>query len=230
MKQKHKKILGVIGLFLVVAMTILAASLPAPETQAVSTSVMSHADEIVVKVVGAGAHIKVNEDGGRKDSSPKLSTDIDYQGIDKLYVDLSYINGDTTQTIRLAEIPSGYNLAGRLSLKLNFSSKTYSYNGETYTLPDDFIYGEYSIHAYGYDNSEPKVLIEDFYNFKYSEEEPTPTPTPIPVPNTGSTTDSKINLMQTDYLITGLIIFLLVGISGFIFISRREKSSRKRRK
>lgn len=52
----------------------------------------------------------------------------------------------------------------------------------------------------------------------------------IPVPDTGGFM-GNLNISKTDYLVTGLIIFGLVGIGGFAFIAKRGKktSSRRRR-
>lgn len=51
----------------------------------------------------------------------------------------------------------------------------------------------------------------------------------IPVPDTGGML-GNLNISKTDYLITGLIIFSLVGISGAIFIAKRGKATNRRRK
>ena len=51
MKKTHKKILGLFGLVLVVAVTVFAAFLPAPKTQAVDTTTVT--DTISVRVVGS---------------------------------------------------------------------------------------------------------------------------------------------------------------------------------
>lgn len=219
MKQKHKKILGVFGLVLVAAMTIFASSLPSSKTQATA----SVTDTISVTVVGEEASVKINEDGKRGEASSVLNINVDYGKILTLYVDLSYSDGNTTHNFRLVEMPTGYGAVDSLAMSFDLKNRTYTYNGETHYLPDNFGYGEYSIHAYGYGNFEPKVPTEDYLKFKYMDQG-------IIVPNTGTITKKETKLMQTDYLITGLVVFLLVGISGFMFVSGKERSTRKRRK
>ena len=49
---------------------------------------------------------------------------------------------------------------------------------------------------------------------------------PMKVPNTGGLFKA-LNISKTDYLITGLIIFFTVGLSGIVFIFKNKKSSRK---
>ena len=49
---------------------------------------------------------------------------------------------------------------------------------------------------------------------------------PILVPNTGGFLKS-VNISKTDYLITGLIVFSLVGVMGIVFIVRDKRNARK---
>lgn len=51
----------------------------------------------------------------------------------------------------------------------------------------------------------------------------------IPVPDTGSFM-GNLNISKTDYLVTGLIVFGLVGIGGFAFIAKRGKKTNSRRR
>ena len=51
---------------------------------------------------------------------------------------------------------------------------------------------------------------------------------PVVVPNTGGLLNS-LNISKTDYLITGLIVFFIVGVSGVVFIAKSNKRSNKRR-
>ena len=48
------------------------------------------------------------------------------------------------------------------------------------------------------------------------------------VPNTGGLF-SGLNIAKSDYLITGLIIFFLIGVGAIIFVAKAGKSSKKRR-
>ena len=47
----------------------------------------------------------------------------------------------------------------------------------------------------------------------------------IVVPNTGGLFES-LNISQSDYLITGLIIFFVVGVGGAIFIAKSKNYKR----
>lgn len=51
---------------------------------------------------------------------------------------------------------------------------------------------------------------------------------PTLVPNTGSVF-AGLNISKSDYLITGLFIFFVVGIAGLAFVAKKNKSTRKRR-
>lgn len=78
----------------------------------------------------------------------------------------------------------------------------------------------FKIYAYGKDGDllyrEPFVISTDY--------------TIIPVPDTGGLF-SGLNISKVDYLATGLIIFGVVAVSGFIFIARsNKKQSRLRSK
>lgn len=80
--------------------------------------------------------------------------------------------------------------------------------------------GTYSIavRTYGADG----ILCEPYW-LTYVYE-----PTRIPVPNTGGVLKG-LNVSKSDYLITGLIIFFLVGVSGIFFIAKSNKKSKRRR-
>ena len=50
----------------------------------------------------------------------------------------------------------------------------------------------------------------------------------LAVPNTGGLFGA-LNISKTDYLITGVIVFLLTGIFGAVFIAKRQKKISRRR-
>ena len=54
-------------------------------------------------------------------------------------------------------------------------------------------------------------------------------PEPVTPPNTGELFQN-LNISKTDYLVTGLIIFAIVGVSGAIFVNKRNKKGSKRRR
>ena len=90
MKRIHKRILGLCGLALVVAVTIFAAFLPTPETQAISTSVT---DTIVVRVIGTKPNIYFTSPGNDYDFlDPNQSFTYNYEHIKEAEFILEYID------------------------------------------------------------------------------------------------------------------------------------------
>lgn len=92
-------------------------------------------------------------------------------------------------------------------------NKSVSFNLDEYGLAS----GTYTVEITAYDRNGTKLykaikIGEIDYNA-------------IPVPDTGSFFQS-LNISRIDYLVTGLIIFALVGISGAVFIAKRNKASR----
>lgn len=85
-------------------------------------------------------------------------------------------------------------------------------------LPD----GEYIIGLTAYDtdgNVHYKTLYYRVYYKKGGGGDK-----PIPVPDTGQFMEG-LNISKTDYLITGILMFTVVGAGGAIFITRRDKKT-----
>ncbi len=80
-------------------------------------------------------------------------------------------------------------------------------------LPSD----TYIIEITAYDNNNNTLYV---VNTDYVYES-------ILVPNTGSLF-AGLNISQADYLITGLIIFFVIGLGGSVFILKGNKNSKKR--
>ena len=84
--------------------------------------------------------------------------------------------------------------------------------------------GEYTIEIVAVDSNGVE-LSKKYLTTKVGEE-------PIPVPDTSAPDTGRLfnnlNISQSDFLITGLMIFFLVGICGIVFISKRGKNSRRR--
>lgn len=215
MKQRHKKILGALGLVAVAAVTVFAASLPAP-TQATTSAT----DTIEVRVVGEEPSL--NARGESENNIAKAI--IDYDKIDTLHIKVIFNKGTVAEkTVELPSVPAGWGVTGSLTMYMDFETGEYWY-GDGSGVRGNLGFsgdGTYEVYAWGYGNGTGEV--SDFVTFSYERGEV------VPVPDTGTFTNTN-NLMQTDYLITGLVIFILVGISGFMFISSREKPARKRRK
>ena len=98
-------------------------------------------------------------------------------------------------------------------------SDNYTFNPKDY----GFASGTYTIEAQAYDTNGAKMYKPYFTTFYYQAGGVTPTP------NTGGVM-GNLNISKTDYIITGLVIFSIVGISGAVFISRHDKKAANRRK
>ena len=119
MKAKHKKVLGILGLVLVVATTIFAATIPSPGASA-ATSVTDH---LLVRVTSVVPNIEITDinDGETTTTSDQPFT-VDYENVTNITVTLEYTdeNGET-QTVVLDDFAPGeqagskdYNLGPQL--------------------------------------------------------------------------------------------------------------------
>ena len=87
-----------------------------------------------------------------------------------------------------------------------------------HNLPDgDYIIG---LTAYG---TNGKPLYKTLY-YRVNYKKGGGGDTPIPVPDTGQFME-VLNISKTDYLITGIIAFTIVGLTGAIIIIRRDKKN-----
>ncbi|MBR3176260.1 hypothetical protein IKF26_02590 [Candidatus Saccharibacteria bacterium] len=300
MKRTHKKALGFLGLSLVVATTIFAASLPGPEALAATSTAFT--DTIVVRVVGDAPNVNITSPANNAVYvNPSQNISFIYENVERVKVTLEYTDvdgnvhnydldtiiadykpGSASYDIDLSNPPYGYgeyvvritgtsevdidvedsisfsyypvtatvekdDTTGKIYADLNYNSDStdidrfeitvYDENGDKVTkiptittapptkrveLPiaeNVLAAGKYSIviTTYGTDG---KALYKSYATlFVYD-------PEPIVVPNTGSFSGG-LNISQTDYLITGLFVFFLVGISGLIWVGKDRKSSRK---
>ncbi|MBQ3352973.1 hypothetical protein IJG89_01310 [Candidatus Saccharibacteria bacterium] len=83
--------------------------------------------------------------------------------------------------------------------------------------------GKYTIKTTAYDAS-GKALYKPYVMYMNYKAEKSPE-----VPNTGNITFGGLNISQTDYLVTGLIVFFLTGFAGLYFVTHSKKDSRKKR-
>lgn len=154
MKKTHKKILGLVSLVFVVAMTIVAALLPAPETQAANTSVT---DTISVRVVGSVPNVGIS--GITNDSiftSPSHSVTVEYENVEYLSVILKYTDADgVVHDIPLLQDGDDfvdYN-TGEVTFNFNLLTGEYSYinkdGDEVVASLGVFGYGEYELDVIG---------------------------------------------------------------------------------
>lgn len=90
---------------------------------------------------------------------------------------------------------------------------------DKYDLPS----GTYTIETTAYNRAGDKLwkTLSTYVIYKA-------TPS-IPVPDTGGMMGG-LNISKTDYLITGLIVFSMVGIGGLMFIAKRDKKTNRKRR
>ena len=306
MNKTHKKILGFLGLFLVIAATIFAAFLPGPATSATS----SVTDTITVRVVGAVPRVDFsNAEMGKVYTTPNQSFSFSYENVATATVTIRYtdVNGVThTYTLNDDPYDLDYN-SGDIDFNLNLSER-YGYGDYIITVAGDGVGGAdedsisfsyYPVYGEATEDEDGNINLDLEYNPDdgtgsgdgevaniivkvYDEEGNLVTPlspvtvTPpttsielpfsdydlpsgtytieitaydqdgnelykayltyvvyesktIPVPDTGGLF-KNLNISHIDYLVTGLIIFSLVGVGGIIFINKRSKRTTRRRR
>lgn len=103
---------------------------------------------------------------------------------------------------------------------INRPNKTAILDFTTNNLPD----GTYTIVAIAYDNSGNPIGRPAYATYDYTK---------VPIPDTSAPTTpdtgglfNGLNISRSDYLISGLFVFFLVGLGGLYFIAK--KSSKRR--
>lgn len=148
----------------------------------------------------------------------------------KTFVDLDYVPDDTTPINEgeiekfLIEVYDGDgNLVTPLSpVEVPAPEKQANLPFENYDLPS----GKYTIKVIAYDSNDTALSVRYLYkNIKSDEEVPVPDTN---APDTGGLF-KNLNISQSDFLVTGLIIFFMVGIAGIVFVAKRDKRDSKRR-
>lgn len=298
MKKTQKKIFGLFGLALVVAMTIFAASLPGPRVAAQSASGLI--DTIVVRVIGDGPHVYFTDSiDGSSFVGSKQTVTFNYENIQTAVVTLTYNGKDGPQTYTLKTITSsgeagsdfvnldlseyGYgeyvisiigeglegtpaedyaafsyypmdstveqdSPEGDPSVILDYDDKNtdinkivinvYDENGDlvkglspitvmpgnkNVSLPfaeNNLPTGKYRIEVIAYNKDNISIYhSSETINYQAPDED-------MAVPNTGSLFGS-LNVSQSDYLVTGLLIFFIAGIGGIAFILKDKRNSKR---
>ena len=85
--------------------------------------------------------------------------------------------------------------------------------------------GEYTLVIQPFNSADEALFDTVVLNINYTGEED------IVVPSTADTGGmfKNLNISRADYLITGLGLFLIVGIGGIVFIHKHGKSNKRRR-
>ncbi len=172
--------------------------------------------EFETNPIGDGTQI-VKEEGAGDDGSDKYYLDVDYDN-----------NG---------EVPGGADV-DRINIRI------FNESGEEVTAPLTIVApdtrvelpfaewgeGKYRIEITAYDGSGNVIYKSPAYVFEYNYSPGGDEP--LPVPGTGDTGGimGNLNISKTDYIITGLIIFGIIGVSAAVFISKHDKKAGNRRK
>lgn len=153
MRKRQKKVLGLLGLSVVVAMTGVAIMIPSPKASAISTLT----DRIEVRVIGAGPNVDISGmTNGATYVHPGPVT-VDYENINTGVVTVVYTNidGETIEKVIDTFVPGQ-----------NTGSREYDLFGEdSELLGDDFGYGTYVIKIRGIGQN--NVQDEDLVTFNY---------------------------------------------------------------
>ena len=165
--------------------------------------------------VGGGTQI-VKEEGAGEDGSDEYYLEVEYDNgegggipggadVDHLEVIILDENGNQVGDPLIIQAPE-------TKVKIPFNTMgegKYTFNITPYDANGNVIY------------KSPAFTLEYTYKKK-----------PLPVPKTADTGGmmGNLNISKTDYIITGLIIFGIIGISAAVFITRHDKKAGNRRK
>lgn len=131
MKRAHKRIVGLLGLVFVAAMTIFAAYLPGPDASATSTVT----DTITVKVTDELPAVRIVEpDSGDSSTSLDGQIKIAYDNLSSYTLTLKYTKNDGTEgttTIATSTSPAPH---GEETFDFRSFGETYGYGRYTITL------------------------------------------------------------------------------------------------
>ena len=149
MKKTKKRVLGLLGLILVVITTIFAAFLPGPEASAVDAT--SVTDTIVVRVVGSVADVHLaGIENNAKIVFPDQSFTASYENANAVSVKIYKDGGENPIYVDDIEDPN-----------YNYGEKEYSLD----LLSDGYGYGEYKIVISG--TSFDGYPVEDYLVFSF---------------------------------------------------------------
>ena len=166
-------------------------------------------DTIQFEYVAVTADATVDEDNGVVNVD--LGYDTDDDGIDE---------DNKVAKIEVNVYDENGNLVSDISpIVVDAPTKHVEIPFDEYGLPS----GDYTITVQPYNAKGQELYRMITLKVRYDE---------LLVPSTADTGGlfKNLNISQTDYLVTGLLVFGVVGIGGAIFISRRGKSSSRRRK
>ena len=152
MKKTKKRVLGLLGLVLVVVTTIFAAFLPGPEVSA-EGGAATVTDTISVRVVGSQPDIlNIKPESGSIFVYPDQNLSFDYENVEYLTITIFYTDkDDVTHKIDLLTVDDPESF-------VDYIAGTYSKPLDLFA--ENFGYGEYRVHIEGI-GSDGVADIED---------------------------------------------------------------------
>ena len=227
MKSRRKIIAYFSSVMMSVAGLLLAL---APATNAIEEDIIINVanygyGEYIVTAEGIGMDGALDKDQVVFYYYPVYAEITEDENTGATYADLEYTADDGTETsagdvakIVIEIYDQNGNLVSPMSpITVTPPTKRVELPFADYDLPS----GTYKIAVSAYDRS--GNLLYKPYTLEYVYNA-------IPVPDTCSFFQ-ELNISQTDYLVTGLIVFFLVGIGGAMFVmSKKDKKASSRRK
>ena len=166
---------------------------------------LEYEDAITLYYYPVTTEIEYNEE--TNDTFAILDYDLTDEDIDTLVLEIYDENGNLMSPLSPIRVKRG---TTRVELPL-----------EEYNTPE----GKYTIRTTAYDASGTALYRPFDMILNYTIHVPSPD-----VPNTGAMTFGNLNISKTDYLITGLMVFSIVGVGGIYYITHNNsKRSHKKR-
>jgi hypothetical protein len=183
--------------------------------------------EYIIKVTGVGV------DGSEVEDAVKfeyvaVTADVkmdEETGITDIKLDYADEDPDLDEEDKVAKVvinvyDEGGNIVDEISpIEVNAPGKEVTIPFDDYNLPS----GDYTIVITPYNASGKELYKELTFVVHYNG---------LLVPSTADTGGlfTNLNIAKSDYLITGVIVFSLIGIAGIVFISRKNRNNSSRRR
>ncbi len=149
----------------------------------------------------------IEQDSETEDVYANLDYDVDNPDIDSIQIDIYDENGKLVESISPIIVPRGTTKVELPLYEKNVAEGKYTVVTTALNSAGGELYEPYTVGL----------------NYTTKAE-------PSKVPNTGGSTAGALNISQTDYLITGLIILSITGFAGIYFIARGKNTKKRSRK
>lgn len=154
MKKTRKKVLGLFGLLVVVAITVIAALMPSPKTSAITTSVT---DQIQIRVVSDRTDVAISGiQNGESFVHPKKFK-VSYENSETVEVYIVYEDVEGQVTEKLIQTLAPGHVDGETEYDI--------FGEDRELLGEGFGYGKYTIRAKGIGAT--GITDEDLVSFNY---------------------------------------------------------------